>query len=400
MRSLTFSAALAVVASGLGSCPLAIDMVLVQDLSASMADDLVNLKFAATVFDMIKTDNPGSRMGVTSFVDHSVEPFGVLEDDCVTLQQPITDDSVLVTAAIGQMTTGDGGDEKQSQLLGIQQALLNPSIGWHPNGSTRADGAPILKIVLLVTDSPYHVAGEAAGFIPNTGSGEIACGFEDYPSLPQIASAFEEREAYFVGLISGSGNLPVYNDLIRKTMGTDRGMTAELAGDSGNIGIAMFISLSAIADNYCSAHARPTATTTTTTTTTSTTTMTTIPTGSRTTTTTTTSTTTPTGSSTTTTTSTTTPTGSRTTIPAHQPAGFSPRCVPGRPPATQHDVSVPGRLPATQHDVSVPGRLPATQDDVNLATHSVEMFLTFWTRIARHRGHLSWDPHDRGPMIC
>eukprot|EP01069_Polyplicarium_translucidae_P012785 Polyplicarium_translucidae@DN563_c0_g1_i1.p1 len=227
------------IASG-QTCPFAVDLVLVQDLTGSFGYDLTNIQNQVpSFFADLLADRPGSRMGIVSFTDIPLDPLGVPgEDTCGRLEVALTDDTSTFEAAVNGLAVGAGGDPPEGQLIGVQHGLLAPGVDWRPSGALTSGGVPVYNLLVLATDDTYHVAGDgtALGLAPNSGSGAIACGAggEDYPSAAQISTALSSKGAVFAVLVAAAHKAE-YAALINETVGHESGFVTDLASDSSDL---------------------------------------------------------------------------------------------------------------------------------------------------------------------
>lgn len=222
------------------------DLVLLQDLSGSYADDLETLREVAG--DIVTEILPeGSGYGVASFIDKPVIPFGTevaegVEGDYVyQTELGITENGASFLSAIDGLEIGVGGDFPASQIEALLQlARRNDEIRFR-TGSRR--------IVVLTTDADFHEAGDytqnpvtpnppGSPVVPipaNNGDGSLEGGRgekEDYPSVAQVKDAIEDADISPIFLVTGEQTFVTYENLAADL---ERGVVLELAEDSSNI---------------------------------------------------------------------------------------------------------------------------------------------------------------------
>eukprot|EP01069_Polyplicarium_translucidae_P009869 Polyplicarium_translucidae@DN3345_c4_g1_i5.p2 len=243
-------------------CPVVFDVVFVQDTKQSHISFLKS--YFSNALDYYVGDHPGSRTGVAWFSDSPSDPLGGDADTCGFLAQPLSSSRSDAETAYDAIVETDSGDAEQSQLLAVQEVLLNPTTGWREKGAS-VDGVPVVSVVLLVTDSYYHTEGDGAlgGIMtPNDGTFPVECGVEDYPSLGQVADAFNLHDAYFAVLIAGGSKRATYENLIETTVGVGKGFTEVITQYEDSMPYLSYFTrdvLKQIASAFC---ARPPLTTT------------------------------------------------------------------------------------------------------------------------------------------
>ncbi len=198
-----------------GQCrsPLgAIDLFILVDLSGSFIDDLPVFKAEApTVIAQLTAKNPNIRIGLGSFQDYPIVPFGVasLGDQAYTRVLDFTADTNLVLSTIAGLAapgTVAGLDGPESQLPALYQLATglgqDLTAAGYPGASIPAGqqanfrtGAT--KLVLLWTDAAFHLPGDA-GKIPYPGP--------DFASTVAALQALDP--ARVIGLSSGTGAVP------------------------------------------------------------------------------------------------------------------------------------------------------------------------------------------------
>lgn len=136
-----------------------LDLVFVIDLTSSMADDIAAVKSAAvTIVNDVFMRVPSVRIGIVTFKDFPVDPFGDPGDFPSRTALAFSNSSASVVAAINSLSTGGGGNTPNSVHSALVHAIDNQS----GLGSWR--GGTIRKAILLMGDSPAHEPEPFTGF--------------------------------------------------------------------------------------------------------------------------------------------------------------------------------------------------------------------------------------------
>ncbi|GGA22394.1 M10 family metallopeptidase C-terminal domain-containing protein [Neptunicoccus cionae] len=172
--------------SGLKDSDRPLELVLLQDLSGSFSNDLLTVN--GLVDDLITSVSglaDDVRLGLTSFIDKPISPFGSSTDHEYKTELGLTADTNAWKTAVTGLSTGDGSDLPESQMTGLLQVALRTSeVGWSSSA---------LKVVVLTTDAVPHFAGDNPN-TPNNGdavldgpSGDGTS--EDYPTIEMVKAA-------------------------------------------------------------------------------------------------------------------------------------------------------------------------------------------------------------------
>ena len=207
----------------------ALDLILTQDLSGSFGDDIATVQgLAETLVTAITDIASDVRLGVTSFVDKPVDPFGSAGTDYeYNTDQALTSTFSDFITALNGLTVRYGNDYEEAQLTALlQNAVRTDEIGWRPGS---------IKVVVLTTDAAFHEAGDhpvgendGDGILDgpsNDGTGE------DFPSVDQIRAAVHASGIVPIFAVT-SGELETYRTLVRD-LGV--GAVVELSTDSSDI---------------------------------------------------------------------------------------------------------------------------------------------------------------------
>ena len=209
----------------------ALDVLLLVDVSGSYDDDIATLQ--AQAIEIIRGLHgavPNAAVGVATFSDFPVWPYGTLADRPFIMNQPITDDESLVHEAIdGIPPLLHGADGPESQLEALYQAATAAGIDSNGDGDYDDPGdvrpgrvgwrVGALKVILFATDAPFHDSDTEAAY-PGRGFGETI-------------GALNEAGIAVIGLQSGTSRA-TERDMRRIVDSTD-GVLFQLSADSAEI---------------------------------------------------------------------------------------------------------------------------------------------------------------------
>ena len=142
------------------------DVVFLVDVTGSMSDeiDVVRRRLRDVIAPGLAEAVPDVRIGVATFADFPVPPYGDAIDRPFRLLLPVVDDLDAVQAVVDRIETTSGGDGPESQVEALYQVATGRGRGRFvpparcPSGTL---GAPCFRpvgarIVLLFTDAPFH----------------------------------------------------------------------------------------------------------------------------------------------------------------------------------------------------------------------------------------------------
>ncbi|RMG51485.1 MAG: choice-of-anchor D domain-containing protein, partial [Acidobacteria bacterium] len=193
-----------------------LDIYLLVDGTNSFRDNI--RKFAESGEDFVQAllDLRGDiRLGVGLFRDYPIQPFGNILDFAyrrvIDLQAVNVANRRRLIDAIRSIRTRGGGDLPEAQLPALFQAATGAGQEF-PTPLRRANIPPdeqasfrrnvdVEKIIVLVTDSTFHEAGDP-GQIPYPG-----------PSFADTVAELNARGIKVIGINSGGGSTPV-NDVM------------------------------------------------------------------------------------------------------------------------------------------------------------------------------------------
>eukprot|EP01055_Gregarina_sp_Pseudo9_P002217 Gregarina_sp_Pseudo_9__2216@NODE_2556_length_955_cov_29_627729_g2343_i0_p1_GENE_NODE_2556_length_955_cov_29_627729_g2343_i0NODE_2556_length_955_cov_29_627729_g2343_i0_p1_ORF_typecomplete_len289_score72_11Integrin_beta/PF00362_18/1_2e21VWA/PF00092_28/1e07Med25_VWA/PF11265_8/2_4e07VWA_2/PF13519_6/4e05VWA_2/PF13519_6/1_2e04VWA_3/PF13768_6/6_5e05_NODE_2556_length_955_cov_29_627729_g2343_i02868 len=131
-------------------CNFPLNIVLVQDASVSLQDDVAQLR-AAQIPQMVahlRASHPDTSYALVSFKDRPTAPHGSSPDDyCFQVDSALSSDPHKLLRAFDRLHVGGGGDHADSHL----HALL--AAATFPGADPRSIAA---RLIVLVTDSEPH----------------------------------------------------------------------------------------------------------------------------------------------------------------------------------------------------------------------------------------------------
>jgi Ca2+-binding RTX toxin-like protein len=214
------------------------DVIFVQDLTGSFADDLLNQQVLLPavvnrITNPILTPVFGTdlKLGLASFKDKPISPLGDSGDYVYRPELALTNNPTTVGNVIKGWTANGGADEPESQLDALLYTALDSGTGldYRPRS---------FRVILLSTDAPFHVAGDRAGVsadtIPNNGDAVINP-LEDYPAIPEVKTALEINNTIPIFLTT-TEDVPGYRNLVTQL---GRGGVLPLRSNSENVADAI-----------------------------------------------------------------------------------------------------------------------------------------------------------------
>jgi len=183
-------------------CIYSLQVLQLQDASASFQDDVMSMEaVAGQLIGNITTKYPGSKYGLASFIDkpvvgHGYGSYGGFQeytpDYCFKSHLDFTTDVPALQSALSALasTVGSGFDNQENQFEALLYAAQDPSVSWAPPDQTHdeATGRPLVRLVIMITDAPPHLEGDYAAntlnnwdwprsYSPNTIDGVSIGGF-------------------------------------------------------------------------------------------------------------------------------------------------------------------------------------------------------------------------------
>jgi Ca2+-binding RTX toxin-like protein len=187
-----------------------VDVVFTQDITGSFAENLdESPPYVSAIIEAVRLFREDARFGVTAFRDKAVGAFGNIGDLPHLPVRRLTTDAAAVVAAHGALGALNGGDPPESQLEAmLQVALRTNEIGWNQRS---------FKVDVVITDAPFHLAGDYPGPGPNDGDaildGNPPGTGEDYPSVAQLAATLLAREVFPIFVVTPDVK-PFYDALV------------------------------------------------------------------------------------------------------------------------------------------------------------------------------------------
>ncbi len=144
------------------------DVLLLIDTTTSMDQEIdqISARLRDRIVPAIAEAIPDSRLGVASFADFPVNPYGSPgRDTPFTLHLAMTSSMADVQAAVNSLGSSNGADQPEAQIEALYQTATGAGLGAYvapsegcPMGGTgypcfRRDALPV---VLLFTDAPMH----------------------------------------------------------------------------------------------------------------------------------------------------------------------------------------------------------------------------------------------------
>ncbi len=142
------------------------DVVFLVDVTGSMADELeeIRARLRDVIAPSLAAVVPDLRLGVATFADFPVVPYGDIGDRPFHLAMPLVEDVDRVQLSLDRLELSSGGDGPESQVEALFQVATGQGRGRFvpparcPSGTV---GAPCFRpegsrIVLLFTDAPFH----------------------------------------------------------------------------------------------------------------------------------------------------------------------------------------------------------------------------------------------------
>ncbi|HEY2730008.1 MAG TPA: hypothetical protein VGK52_08695 [Polyangia bacterium] len=217
-------------------CDRPIDVMLLEDLTGSFADDLVTVNgVSSTLANDLLSSNAGTLIGVASFKDKPFVPFGEPGSYVYKLELPLTNTAGSFVSTLANLSAAGGGDLAEAQVEALNLLSQDDAAGFRPS---------FPHLVVVATDAPPHVAPEcvALGLCsgPNNGDG-VADPSDDYPSLAQLEATLNARQITPIFAVAG-GNDSFYQSIVDDL---HRGRVITLADDSHTLENAIFAGLPA-----------------------------------------------------------------------------------------------------------------------------------------------------------
>lgn len=239
-----------------------VDLMFVQDISGSMADDIVVFHSLATALvASLRNVSKSAHTGLATFIEKPLEPQGfgpsatkyLLADGSVRnyvyrLETPLSASVVALESALARLNATSNRDLPEAAFEAISQVLACENVGWRDLAR---------KVVVVTTDAKFHsdvdpmtaewFQSGSASFPPYDGGcyGRLA-NFKytrernNYPSRRQIADLFTLRNAIPIFAIghnvddtSAISEIAFWRDFQENSLGV--GSVVPLSNNSDNL---------------------------------------------------------------------------------------------------------------------------------------------------------------------
>lgn len=213
---------------GVGAVPtytidVPLDIVLLQDETGSMTDDISALRaLAPQIWDSLTAvSTAGFRMSVAGFRDFARSGWGGSTDFVYRLRGDFTTSRAAFVSALALLTASGGADGPEAQYPALKYLALpaHPCLDSNGDGDcldtvdTPAGQQPsfrstdAVKVVLLATDASFHDPGDTSGY-PG-------------PTRNDVLAALQASRITVIGLVpGGQGRVPEVDDIAATTGGS------------------------------------------------------------------------------------------------------------------------------------------------------------------------------------
>ncbi|OPZ44173.1 MAG: hypothetical protein BWY93_00728 [Euryarchaeota archaeon ADurb.BinA087] len=150
--------------------PPVLDLLLLEDETGSFYDDIAAMQggLASDIWEGIVAEVTDFQGGVAGFRDFAQDGWGGSGDWVYNLYADLTGDKTTWLTGVGVLSALGGADTPEAQLAALKAAVGH---GWDSDGVGGNDTGPMptwrtgaTHVIMLVTDAPYHVHGDAGGW--------------------------------------------------------------------------------------------------------------------------------------------------------------------------------------------------------------------------------------------
>ena len=211
--------------------PPLVDIFLLEDETASFGDDIANLQALAAPGGPLITalDATGANYatGVGGFRDFAQDGWGSSADWVYKRYSNITPGGAGFVAGVPSLTAGGGADIPEAQLEALHYVALPGHAAIDSNGDgdtadandTAAGLQPTWRsgakrVVLLATDAPCHVTGDAGGWPGDSGT------------AANVGAVLAGAQITVIGLTPGGAGFGCVDVLAAATGGTVQSTTS------------------------------------------------------------------------------------------------------------------------------------------------------------------------------
>ena len=132
-----------------------VDIMFLVDVSGSYRDDISTFRTKADeLIDAFGAAGTNVHIGLASFSDFPLFPFGTPVDYAYQLNQPLSADFELVKDALNELTILNGSDGPESQLEALFMTTQSDT-GWR---------AGALPVIFLATDASFHNSDDESSY--------------------------------------------------------------------------------------------------------------------------------------------------------------------------------------------------------------------------------------------
>ena len=144
---------------------LKVDLVFLVDQTADMAGVILNLQNSlSNIITYLSTSFSDFHIGLASFQDFPINPYGSDGDVPYRLLVPLTSDFNSVQYWINRLEAAGGGDSPESGIEALYQvatgAGLSSSGGYNIGPSNIGFRPDSRKIIIIITDATFHLASD------------------------------------------------------------------------------------------------------------------------------------------------------------------------------------------------------------------------------------------------
>jgi hypothetical protein len=205
------------------------DVLFVIDRTGSMDEEIANIRngLQTVVVPGLVHALPDLHLGVVTFADFPVDPYGAPGDSLFTLERGLSNQFSQLQGVIGHINVANGGDNPEGDVEALYQVATGEGLDhWVP----RAGGCPSIgtgyacfrpgaeQVIILITDAPFHNG-------PGGSNPYARAQFAPYGvphTYDQMVTALRERlHARVIGINSGVAPFWGRDDLVH--LATDTG---------------------------------------------------------------------------------------------------------------------------------------------------------------------------------
>ncbi|MBW3576670.1 MAG: VWA domain-containing protein [Actinobacteria bacterium] len=186
-------------AGGTGEIGGDLDLVFVIDTTGSMGEDIAAVKqFSTELVDLLSERTASFRVGLVTYKDHPVSPYGGSSDYPRRTELGFTDDTSAIKDAINALTVSGGGNFPESVWSGLIEGIELP---WRPG---------VKKVIIQLGDAPPH--GSAPSYTEPVSGLTI-------DDVVDASIAVDPAEVYVVDVSSGGSSFAPLREVADRTGG-------------------------------------------------------------------------------------------------------------------------------------------------------------------------------------